>query len=274
MFGRKRIILAISALAVVLVFAFTQSALALTDGNYTYTLGGGNATITGYAGAGGAVTIPSTLGSPAAPVTAIGAGAFQNQTVLTSVAIPLGVTSIGDMAFRGCTNLTSIAIPASVVTMGQYAISQCWTLTGVTIPAGVTSIGYGTFSADYALTTVTIPAGVTSISSYAFYNCSHLTGAYFLGNAPSVANNAFANAASGFKVYYTFGRTGFVAPPGPWVPTGNPVQGSYTTAYDPPYTPVTSTPASSPWSLALAGIAAMTLMTAVGTRDVWERHRA
>ena len=38
------------------------TAVAAQDGDYTYTVNGGVATITGYTGAGGAITIPSTLG--------------------------------------------------------------------------------------------------------------------------------------------------------------------------------------------------------------------
>ena len=38
------------------------AAVADQDGDYIYTTSGSGATITGYAGAGGAVTIPSTLG--------------------------------------------------------------------------------------------------------------------------------------------------------------------------------------------------------------------
>lgn len=47
---------------------------AAQGGDYTYTVTAGQAQITGYTGAGGDVTIPSTLGG--APVTSIGDQAF------------------------------------------------------------------------------------------------------------------------------------------------------------------------------------------------------
>ena len=66
-------------------------------GDFEYESSGTEVTITGYTGAGGAVTIPdSILGLP---VTSIGAGAFGECT---------GLTSIEMEAFWTCTNLTSV----------------------------------------------------------------------------------------------------------------------------------------------------------------------
>lgn len=82
---------------------------AAQEGNYTYTVSGSPAvaTITGYTGAGGAITIPSTLGGY--PTAAIGNYAFEYRTSLTTVTIGSNVTTIGNFAFRDCTSLTSIA---------------------------------------------------------------------------------------------------------------------------------------------------------------------
>jgi hypothetical protein len=92
-----------------------------------------------------------------------------------------------------------------------------------------------------------------------------MTSAYFLGDAPSTLDiGLFAYAAPGFTVYFVNGKTGFAAPPGPWLPTGNPAGGSYTTAYFTP-APPTPVPASSPWSLALVGIVG-TALAAVALR--------
>ena len=56
---------------------------AAQDGDYIYTVNNGNATIIGYTGAGGAITIPSTLGGY--PMVAIGRNAFSNCASLTSI---------------------------------------------------------------------------------------------------------------------------------------------------------------------------------------------
>ena len=57
---------------------------AAQSGDFTYTVTSGVATITGYTGTGGAVTIPSTLGG--APVTSIDYNAFMGCTSLTKKA--------------------------------------------------------------------------------------------------------------------------------------------------------------------------------------------
>jgi hypothetical protein len=76
-----------------------------TDGDFTFTVDDENAaTLTGYTGSGGAVTIPgeATIDGTTYPVTAIGNSVFKNNTALTSVAIPNPVTSIGAEAFLSC----------------------------------------------------------------------------------------------------------------------------------------------------------------------------
>ena len=58
-------------------------------------------------------------------VTSIGAMAFYNCSVLTSVTIPNSVTSIGEYAFYGCSSLTSISFPKSVTSIGIYVLYGC-----------------------------------------------------------------------------------------------------------------------------------------------------
>jgi hypothetical protein len=101
--------------ALLLVFPSQTAKAGYQD--YTYTITNGEATITGYTGAGGDVAIPDTLGGY--PVIAIGNDAFRDHTSLTSITIPDSVISIGNNAFRGCTSLTSIAIPDSVTSIGS-----------------------------------------------------------------------------------------------------------------------------------------------------------
>ena len=58
-------------------------------------------------------------------VTAIGAGAFQNNTFITDVFIPDTVTSVGDHAFAGCSGIESITIPESVSNIAATAFYEC-----------------------------------------------------------------------------------------------------------------------------------------------------
>ena len=93
----------INLIALGLLLALPAS---LSAQDFTYAANNGSATITGYTGAGGVVTIPGTLAG--LPVTAIGANAFLSASNLTGVIIPDSVTDIGSQAFYGRDHLTSV----------------------------------------------------------------------------------------------------------------------------------------------------------------------
>ena len=162
--------------------------------DYTYTVSGGAATVTGYTGAGGAITIPSTLGGYT--VVAIGDWAFANCTSLTSVNIPDGVKSIGNRSFNDCNALIEVTIPNSVKSIGDYAFFQLTALTSLNMGNGVTSIGYAAFSDCTAMTSLTIPDSVTSIGSMAFAECLGLTSATIPDSVTSIGGGGFAYCAN------------------------------------------------------------------------------
>ena len=107
----------------------------VTEGEWTYIIENGGATITAST-ATGAVTIPSELGGYA--VKKVGNDwppVFgEGNTSVTSVVIPNSVTSIGHYAFSYCNGLTSITIPNSVTRSGNYALLESTSLTSVTMP--------------------------------------------------------------------------------------------------------------------------------------------
>lgn len=143
-------------------------------------------------------------------VITIGADAFPHCTSLTSVIIGKSVVSIGEGAFRSCSTLTSVAIPDSVTSIGDFAFVDCPKLASVNLGHGVTSIGASAFGLCTGLTSVSIPASVTSIGREAFSDCTNLASATFEGNAPATFGlNVFRYSASGFKIYYYQGSTGF-----------------------------------------------------------------
>ncbi len=77
----------------------------------------------------------------------------------------------------------------------------------------VTSLGASSFQNHASLISVTIPDCVTSVGNGVFSGCANLAGAYFLGNAPATfGTGVFTGAATGFKVYYIDGKTGWTNP--------------------------------------------------------------
>ncbi len=143
--------------------------MAEQEGNYTYIVTNGKATITGFSSSvSGDVEILSTLGGY--PVTSIGNYAFYCCNRLTSIIIPEGVTSIGNYAFSDCSSLTSIIIPEGVTSISNRTFYNCSSLITITIPEGVISLGESAFNYCSSLTSINIPTSVTSIGDSAFFN--------------------------------------------------------------------------------------------------------
>ena len=181
--------------------------IAATSGAWTYALDPSNkATVTAYRGAGGAVTIPSSIDGFV--VTTIGR-AFRGCDALTRVEIPNSVTTIWEFAFIGCSSLTSVTIGNGVTSIGKRAFDSCTSLTSVTIPDSVTTIWEFAFIGCSSLTSVTIGNGVTSIGNRAFESCSSLTNITLpqcfdgklkdIGCDANKVNVTFTDSASGPK---------------------------------------------------------------------------
>ena len=223
--GRPWILAFYFLLSAFLLFSDTRA----PEVDYLYQINSGGITITGYAGPGGAITIPATING--LPVTSIWDYAFYGCTSLTSITIPKRITSIGFGAFYGCTSLTAIevdpanpsyssldgvlfnktrteliqfpggktgayTIPNSVTSIGYMAFYGCTSLTSITIPNSVTSIGGCAFYGCTSLTSVTIPNSVTSIGDYAFYGCTSLTSITIPNSVTSIGDRAFYGCTS------------------------------------------------------------------------------
>jgi hypothetical protein len=88
-----------AGILLLLLLLLTLPAAVQAQFSYTTNADGVTLTITGYAGPGGAVTIPDTING--LPVTSIGYRAFRECASLTSVTIPTCVTGIGPEEFYG-----------------------------------------------------------------------------------------------------------------------------------------------------------------------------
>jgi hypothetical protein len=192
-----------------LLLVLTLPAAVQAQFNYTDN-GDGTATITGYTGPGGAVTIPGRINGLL--VTGIGYEAFYNGGApqpysLTSITIPSSVTNIGSTAFAWCGSLSSATLGNDLISIGEGAFSGC------------------------GLITITIPSRVIFIGDSAFAGCGNLTGVLFQGNAPSLGGSSVFGGDNNY-VYYLAGTTGWGTtyggrptarwnPQVPWVYTTN-----------------------------------------------------
>jgi len=104
--------------------------LALIQGDYTYTVTNGQATITDFnTSYTGRLSITNSLGGY--PVASIGIDAFTDCANLTSVTIPSSVTNIGAWAFTSCYKIVSVKVGSNVTAIGNCAFYKCDSLNGV-----------------------------------------------------------------------------------------------------------------------------------------------
>lgn len=152
---------------------FAVTTQALTEGNFTYTISDGEATITGYFGSATSLVIPGTIGGY--PVTAIGEYSMPSHNSIQSITFPNSLVAIGNQAFEGCESLISVNFGSGVKYIGDEAFKHCTYLQTVSIPNSTLSIGEGSFAFCVYLRNLTIGNNVSSIGDYAFYGCMRLT---------------------------------------------------------------------------------------------------
>ena len=232
-------------------------------GAFTYTSDGAAITITGYTGAGGAVTIPGEIAG--LPVRVIGDSAFLGKANLIAVNLPESVTSVVSSAFFYCPDLISIdvaaantsyrsvdgvlfdkslttlvrypggkagsyAIPSGISAIASYAFLSSTGLDGVTIPEGVASIGFLAFASCSKLTNAAIPESVTLIEGGPFGNCTglqHIAVASGNQNYQSI-DGALFDIGLSTLIQYPAGRPGgYVIPDGVSSIGGDAFNGSF-----------------------------------------------
>ncbi len=179
------------------------STRALTSGQYTYTVSGGIAKITGYEGRYDSsgepimvetLTIPSTLGGY--PVTTIGERAFQWCEVIRGLVLSDNITTLEDYAFYWCENLTNVTIGSGITDIPAGTFLYCENLQTVSFGSNVETIGADAFSNCTLLDNVVMPASLKSIGSYAFNKCTALSNITLNDGLESIANNAFYSCSS------------------------------------------------------------------------------
>lgn len=97
------LLLGLALVCLLPVYAFA----AASDFTFAETSDGTGYVVTGYTGEDASIIVPDWYESK--PVTEIGNGAFQGNTVLTDVKLPSTITRIGAAAFKNCTSLSQLS---------------------------------------------------------------------------------------------------------------------------------------------------------------------
>ena len=178
-----------------------QSTDTYTEGDYTYTVADGVATITKYTGTATSLTIPDTLGGYVVGV--IGDSAVSDNANIRELIIPDTVTRIGNYAFSNCTKLSGVTLSKSLQTLGYSAFRNCDAISAIEIPkslvttATYTYSGYdGPFHFCDGLKNVTFEEGVTKIPRYLFYYCTGLEEITIPDTVTTIEENAFGYCSS------------------------------------------------------------------------------
>lgn len=182
------------AIACVALCLLPGAARADTSGDFRYAVTNGKATITAYLGYAADVAVPASIGG--APVTIIGAEAFDGCRTLRSVTIPEGVWRIEHNAFWECFNLTEVSLPGSLREISYNVFSKCENLEEIDIPEGVTSLGKYAFSKCAALTRITLPSTLENMEDGIFSGCSSLAEIEIPGGIRRLGADLFAHCVS------------------------------------------------------------------------------
>jgi hypothetical protein len=136
-------------------------------------------TLTGYTGAGGAITLPTSNGGTT--ITTIGLPAWAGNTNVTSITIPSTYTTINEPgAFYGYSSLVSINASASNITrIGESTFHDCQNLITVSLPNTLTSIGISAFRHCLKIINITFPNSLQTIDNNAFLGCRGITSLSF-----------------------------------------------------------------------------------------------
>ena len=129
--------------------------------------------------------------------------------MLNKLSLPVGIENIGAYAFSECSLLSSVIIPNNFVRIGGAAFSRTG-LTSVEVPEGITSIESSTFYLCEKLKTVSLPESLHSIRSDAFRQCKTLESIRISENVDSIGSNSFQGCIGLKEVVIQGGNTDLV----------------------------------------------------------------
>ena len=136
-----------------IAFCLSLQAGALEYENWSFTVSGGEATLTGYSGTGPEdLVLPSTVSSDGTnyTVTAVGDSAFNGKQWIKTLRMPDTIRRIGSRAFGSCNGLADILIPASVTNLADNVFHSSSGITNAVILAQADVIDLGMFPTESA----------------------------------------------------------------------------------------------------------------------------
>jgi len=136
------------------------------DDLYDYVISEDSCIITLYKGSQSAVEVPGEING--SPVIEIGAEAFIDKPLITTVTLPDSIQAIRTGAFLRCENLQKINTPASLKVLEDSAFSNCKNLSAFDIPDTIEVLG-GAFG-NTNISTLHIPHHIMEIGPWMFCN--------------------------------------------------------------------------------------------------------
>ena len=114
--------------------------------DFTYTVSGAEAAITGYTGSDATVSIPESIDGYT--VTGIESNAFANCTTIKNITIPENVTTIGYDAFYGCERLNELTVNGDITDLGDSFWSISSNIKILNVGSAVTTLDSILYSFD------------------------------------------------------------------------------------------------------------------------------
>jgi hypothetical protein len=146
------------------------------------------------------------------PVTAIGQGAFINNSIIESISISKFIKFIEDSAFKGTTNLTMVDFrhDSQLIDIGTNAFYGSTSLVSITIPKSVLSIGSSAFFNNNSLKDIIFEeeSQIMNIGENAFFNTYSLVSIEIPNSVTTIGYSAFKGSYNLIRLTLPFvGKT-------------------------------------------------------------------
>lgn len=185
----------------------------LTEGDYTYTVSDGCATITAYSGTEEDVVTPAELGGY--PVVEIGSNSFREKEMKT-VIVSEGVARVSTQAFMDCKMLKEIHFPSSMQVLGIGGVANDTSLTNIEVAEkspyffsenGVLfkyleqGVGLDTYPPGKEDIEYVVPRFVDIVMLGSFSANAYLEKLYIPATVQRIANHSFCRGINALDVY-------------------------------------------------------------------------